>query len=541
MKTKKETKPTGVIATADIRPSTTNPRKRFDDADLLELGESIKKHGQLQPILVRPNPKHPDESQPYEIVAGERRWRACSAAGVETMLAIVREISDDLMLEIQIVENVQRVDMDPLDESDAFQSFVLNKSELTQAEAAAEISKLIGKPREFVYQRLRLADLTDEAKRLLNGGLILLGHAIELSRLPEELQAEMITELCYNTVFDGRNRVRDSNPPIKAKITVSALKGRIASSCEDYRLSDMPWSVSDDSFKKCSSCITCPKRTGANASLFGDTDENDSCLDKKCFHQKFGQHIAKRLGQLREEGKTLVLLDQRMQSYSYRPRTIEGVPVYIDAFVDSKKDETRTVALVVQPGYGKDRYGQEFYVDLNLGAINRASGKTEEKSTESKDYDDKVRRWKLDTCSHFRSKIRTAVLSNIKQSDAQGLLSATAASRLTHFSDGSWQKLAKELGFEAKTSREQFCQTATLEQILQVLVLREIWYSVEPSLYETALKVSDQDQAVLTQLGLTAEVIKEFKTEALLEMPKPVDPSKPPKPKKPKKQVATTA
>lgn len=158
-----------------IHPNPFQPRQQFDDEELRALAESIKVHGLLQPVLVRPR------EDGYELVAGERRWRAAQLAGLTEIPAIVRHCSDDELLALALIENLQREDLNPLDEAHAYK-VLMEKFGLTQ-EAIAE---RIGKSRATIANTLRLLALPDPIKQALRNGKISEGHARALLSAPDE-------------------------------------------------------------------------------------------------------------------------------------------------------------------------------------------------------------------------------------------------------------------------------------------------------------------------------------------------------------------
>ena len=158
---------TATLRIADISPDREQPRKSFDDEALSELAASIEKHGVLQPIVVRPVPVGG-----YKIVAGERRWRAARLAGLKEIPAVVREISDNEAMELALIENLQREDLDPVEEALGYRQ-LMEKCNYTQETAA----KTIGKSRSAVANSLRLLKLPPEALEFLRKGMLTAGHA----------------------------------------------------------------------------------------------------------------------------------------------------------------------------------------------------------------------------------------------------------------------------------------------------------------------------------------------------------------------------
>jgi ParB/RepB/Spo0J family partition protein len=166
-----------------IRPSRTNPRGAIAAASLTELVASIRQHGVLQPLLVRTAPA-PNKGIPFELVAGHRRYAAAREAGLKLIPANIRSLSDQEVLEIQLVENLQREDLDVLEEADGYRRLV-KEHRLT----IDQVGERVGKSKAYVYARLKLAALTKPAAELLRAGRITAGHAILLARLKPGEQA----------------------------------------------------------------------------------------------------------------------------------------------------------------------------------------------------------------------------------------------------------------------------------------------------------------------------------------------------------------
>jgi len=169
-----------------LRPNPRNPRRRFDDTELDELSASIRAKGILQPILVRSVPGAADA---YEIIAGERRWRAAQRAGLHDVPVLLLEIGDKEALEIAIIENVQRADLNPLEEAMGYESLIEQFSY-----AQVDLAKIVGKSRSHIANTLRLMKLPESVKRYLAEGKLTAGHARALlgSDNPEALAKAII-------------------------------------------------------------------------------------------------------------------------------------------------------------------------------------------------------------------------------------------------------------------------------------------------------------------------------------------------------------
>lgn len=173
----------------EIRSNPYQPRKEFDEKSLSEFAESIKEHGVIQPIIVKKSIKG------YEIVAGERRTRASKMAGKTTIPAIIRDFSDQDMMEIALIENIQREDLNPIEEAEAL-SKIIETSKMTQEEA----SKKFGKSRSYITNILGLLSLPEQTKQYVREGKISMGHARVLSKLQDE---ELINALANQIIEEG--------------------------------------------------------------------------------------------------------------------------------------------------------------------------------------------------------------------------------------------------------------------------------------------------------------------------------------------------
>lgn len=156
-----------VLSIHDIEPNKGQPRKQFDEAALSELAASIAQHGVLQPLLVRPLP-----NGTYQLVAGERRWRASRMAGLSEVPVIIREMTDRETAEIALIENLQRQDLNPLEEAEGYRT-LMDRYGLTQE----EIAKAVNKSRPAVANALRLLQLPDDIVQLVQSGALSAGHA----------------------------------------------------------------------------------------------------------------------------------------------------------------------------------------------------------------------------------------------------------------------------------------------------------------------------------------------------------------------------
>ena len=172
-----------------ISPNPRNPRRTFADAELEDLANSLKQHGIVQPVVVRPSKSAPGR---YEIIAGERRWRAAQRAGLSSIPIIVRDVDDRMALELAIVENVQRADLNPVEEALGYQQLV-DEHDYAQA----DLAQIIGKSRSHVANTLRLLKLPQDIRDMLVDGSLSAGHARTL------VTAENPTALAQKIIKDG--------------------------------------------------------------------------------------------------------------------------------------------------------------------------------------------------------------------------------------------------------------------------------------------------------------------------------------------------
>ena len=159
----------GKVPIEFVSPNPKNPRRHFGEAELTDLAQSIREHGVVQPVVARPSPSQPGR---YEIIAGERRWRAAQRAGLTEIPLIVRDVNDRTALELAIIENVQRADLNPVEEAQGYQQLI-DEHGYTQA----DLGQVIGKSRSHVANTLRLLKLPNVIHDMLVDGDLSAGHA----------------------------------------------------------------------------------------------------------------------------------------------------------------------------------------------------------------------------------------------------------------------------------------------------------------------------------------------------------------------------
>jgi len=197
-----------------LRANPRNPRKSFGEEDLADLAASIREKGIMQPILVRAAPEDPDR---FEIIAGERRWRAAQRAGLHEVPVVVHKVNDSEALEIAIIENVQRADLNPLEEAEGYQRLI-DEFDYSQS----KLAEVIGKSRSHVANTLRLLKLPESVKGYVTEGKLTAGHARTLvtHENPERL-AKAIIETGLN-VREAEALTRKPDTPPRARSTAGA-------------------------------------------------------------------------------------------------------------------------------------------------------------------------------------------------------------------------------------------------------------------------------------------------------------------------------
>lgn len=271
-----------------IEPSPTNPRKYFNQQKLEELADSIYAVGIIQAVTLR---KHPTKKDYYELVCGERRYRASKLASRETIPAQVKELSDEQVQELQFIENIEREDVHPMDEAVTFSAMLSNKAHPWTLE---DIAAKINKPVSFVVQRLQLMKLIPALQKHFWDGKFLIGHAILFARLTEADQKE-----CMKNYSIFRNGEYQSVKKVESFIEENILR----------KLSAAPFKKDDTTLvPEAGACSSCPKRSGCNLALFADIKADDRCFDAACFEKKKATWLVREVEKVLVEKPEVLLL-----------------------------------------------------------------------------------------------------------------------------------------------------------------------------------------------------------------------------------------
>jgi ParB/RepB/Spo0J family partition protein len=270
------------IPLSAIEPTADNVRKNFDQQKFAELVRSVKDKGVLQAILLRPVAVQNGVAK-YQIIAGERRFRAATAAGLTEIPAYVKALNDEEALSAGLLENLLREDLHPLDEA---AGYLRLRTELKLP--VRQIAERVAKAPRYVARRLPLTSLIEEAQVDFRGERLTLAHVLELCRLAPEIQAQALA-ICYETksvrnkAGAGYDFVPDKTQPARP---VRFLQEWLVKNVH-LNLQAAPFKLDDARLREDGlSCLTCPQRSGHDKLLFADIKESDMCLNPRCYQAK---------------------------------------------------------------------------------------------------------------------------------------------------------------------------------------------------------------------------------------------------------------
>lgn len=287
-----------LVPLEQIRTSPTNPRRTFPDTD--DLVESVRRLGVLQPVLVRPTGDH------YELVFGERRFRAATDAGLPEIPAMVREMDDEQVLEAQLVENMQREDVHPLEEAEALERLMQR-----YGHTADDLAAKLGRSKTYVYQRLKLLDLCEEGRNAFLAGLISPTIALLLARVPvQDLQREAIAVIEREQQYGGWTTAR-ARDWIRRNFMLTLAEAPFPSERADL-LEDV------------GSCAECPLRTGNQPNLFPEVDRHDLCTSPPCYQRKADAAWEERKNAAKAAGLKVLTQKQTDELFPWRGAVPDG-------------------------------------------------------------------------------------------------------------------------------------------------------------------------------------------------------------------------
>jgi len=267
-----------MIELKKIEVSKFNARKHYDVKAMKDLEKSIKEKGVIEPIIVRPK-----EKDKYEIVCGERRYRASENLGKKEMLAIVRELTDDQALEFQVIENLHREDVPAIDEAEGFQ-LMLEKCKYGIDDLAAKT----GKCAKHIRDRIKLLSLPPEIRKAIESGMISAGHGIVISRLKDIGEQKSLLE----TIITNKLSIRSA----------------------ENQLSNAGEYMDDANFDK-TKCKTCVNNGALIKDLFDpDTNLRARCMNPQCYKQKQAEHIKMIIEKYKKKNITLLTKEDASKS-----------------------------------------------------------------------------------------------------------------------------------------------------------------------------------------------------------------------------------
>lgn len=311
-----------------VDESPLNPRRTFDAARLDELAQSIRAKGVVVPVLARPR------GERFELVYGHRRFRAAQKAGLSVIPATVRELDDAQVVEVALLENLARHDLSPLEEGEAYRRLM----DLHQY-SAEQIAERVGKSRETIYGRMKLAQLQGRARELVVKGELAATVGLLIARLPTpEMQEEALGELEHDADAYGREL---------SEVSFRDAQVALAQSFQ-LRLKEAPFDTKDAFLEHVAgACTACPKRTGAQPELFADV-KGDTCLDRACWKVKVKAHAARAKEKAEKKGLE-VLPAKTLKSREYvdleQVRWIDGKSQKVKAAVGKALPEEVAVAI----------------------------------------------------------------------------------------------------------------------------------------------------------------------------------------------------
>ena len=307
-----------------LTASATNPRKSFVNQEITDLAKSIGEKGVLQPLLVR------KVDSGFEIIAGERRYRASKIAGLKEIPCIVRNLTDQQILEVQVVENMQRADLSPLEEAQGYS--ILHE---THGYDWTELAKKIGKSKNYIYSRLKLLSLIPEFQKALMDGAI-----VNKDEKDPDDQGQVVVPNFNLSWAEQIIRIQDPNDQKKLYQEMKEYYGimeldEVKTTIEDeylLQLKKAPFSTKDSKLTG-GPCGECAKRTGANPDLFGElAGKTDSCQDPACWagkKQQTEENILSKFKKQIDAGRKVIIGDAaaeilcNLDNYSAKYNTLD--------------------------------------------------------------------------------------------------------------------------------------------------------------------------------------------------------------------------
>lgn len=350
-----ETKNLPLVA---LQISPINPRKHFPQTSINELAQSIKQVGIIEPLVVRPvvDPEVNALGTFFEIVCGERRFRAAIIAEISEVPCQIRTLTDDQVLDIQITENLQREDMSPLDECNIFQS-LMDKRHLALQDVAIKFGKSV----DYIFGRLRLSNLIEAGRQALENEIIPITAAIKIAHLSEKQQKMAINRTIVQADVDGKmtqffTGLRDLKMFFDNNVLMSLVQANFDTKSETL-------------FPEAGPCTTCIKKTGNN--MFSEMSGTNKCLDNPCYKMKHILHYQALKKQTEEKNKKVevVFAARTFNMEKEFAKELEVIPINDYTEINpSKAKSSKSAVLAVLVGPDRDpeekKYDEVIWIEV---------------------------------------------------------------------------------------------------------------------------------------------------------------------------------
>jgi ParB/RepB/Spo0J family partition protein len=525
----------------DLHPSPTNrpDRSGFDDKSIAELAESIRGPGIIEPLIVRKNP----QGKGYEIVCGERRWTAARLIKLATAPCVVRELTDSEAREIQIIENLQREGLHPVEEAKGYYDLLSQKSkEGKPIHTIDSLAKKIGKSTVFIYGRLKLLKMPEVALRASYSGKLSASNALLLARIPDPKLALKATLEVLDPYGSGdgperqKRALDDENEPMSYRKAKEHIQNNYM-----VRLKGAPFDQEDEELVRAEvkegerlcggKCSDCPWRTGNMRALFQDVDSADVCTNPTCFKRKKDAAWKRASEKAKAQGHTL-LRDGKASQLFRDGQLSDWQHEYVDVrgtFPGEKKKTWEQVlgehlpdALVQARD---DRRKVHFLIPMDLAReAAKKAGCTLPKSESNghSRYDpeearrqEEARRKKRERAEIIAGEIGSAVFEKAKSTKPNPEWWRWMAQAMT---DGREEEWAQYLGYKTIKEFTQMLEKASEDQCRAILVA-VVWLD-RPVTWEGDLGQSMVAAAEFYKVDskkLIAEKTAQFKAQEKLE------------------------
>lgn len=434
------------IPAGALYPSPTNPRKTFDTKGLEELADSLRNEGVLSPLLVRPDKRH---AGGYEVIAGERRLRAAKLARLASLPCVVRDLTDAQVELHQAIEWVQRADLHPLEEAEAYEGLAKR-----HGMSAEDIAAKVSKSESYIRGRMKLCALSDKARKWFLQGSLTATTALLVARIPvPSLQDEAVEHLVG----------RDGNP-LHATAAAQVIRDRYMT-----RLHGAPFDTGDATLVPAAGpCGPCHKRTGNQAGLFGDVKDSETCTDPQCFGSKRLAASERRRVAAEMKGQTVIAGKAAEKAWPkgwQRPDPDDFVIASERCYEDPKGRTFAQIvgrearpALIENPGTGEL---------VEVFSVKEARAALKAKGVGVRTQDEKARDQKAQQERAARLAIFGAVRANTSELTREDLAVIARA-----FYNASWHELRKRIAklwsFEERAAA-QTIDTLPAEQLVRLI------------------------------------------------------------------------